>query len=157
MIGKLCSVGIFSMGMAMGQTPALPVMAASSASINHPAFDVVSIRQNLSNTGPQSVGPTPDGYHSIDLPLMLPVLTAFVPSGGGMFSPDRIQGLPDWLTKERYDFDARIAAGDRAAWQNPARQAAILPAMLQAALADRCKMAAHREMKQSSVYLLVLG
>jgi bla regulator protein blaR1 len=127
------------------------------------AFEIVSIRQNLSNPvpqpgGAQPFGPTADGYRMTGMPLALPIMTAFVPgTGRGMFMPDRIVGLPDWATKERYDIDAKVSGEDLAEWQKSMAQASMLPAMLQTMLADRCKLVTHREMKDQSVYLLTVG
>jgi bla regulator protein BlaR1 len=136
--------------------PATPGPAKSTA------FDVVSIRQNVSTdfprNGPPPFGPTATGYRMTNSPLLLPILAAYVPQGGAAaFTPDRISGLPDWAMQERWDIDARVSDEDIAAWQKPASQAAMLPAMMQAMLVERCKLAVHREMKESAVYLLVLG
>ncbi len=126
-------------------------------------FDVVSIRENkTAMTTPTMMalvyGPTADGYQAKNLPLMLPLLTAFVPTtGAAFFTPDQITGLPDWAMRERYDIDAKVSEADQTAWQNPAQRAVMLPAMLEAAFADRCKLVAHRETKDSSVQLLEIG
>ena len=120
------------------------------------AFEVVSIRQNLSDPprgGPPPFGPTPDGYRMTNMPLIFPILTAFVPKAGGAFTPDRISGLPDWVMQTRWDIDAKVADEDRTEWQKPATQAAMLQAMFD----ERCKLASHREMKESTVYLLTVG
>jgi uncharacterized protein (TIGR03435 family) len=157
-IGLLAVALIGSGGMAMAQAPSAPVAAPSKAM----AFDVVSIRQNVSTdfprNGPPPFGPTPTGYRMTNSPLLLPILAAYVPQGGGSaFTPDRITGLPDWAMQERWDIDAKVADEDIAEWQKPASQAKMLPAMMQAMLVERCKLAVHRDMKESSVYQLVVG
>ena len=170
MIGKVLAVGLVCAGMAMGQTATAPVAStaavdpAASGAAAAPAkaytFDVVSIRQN--NTPlrgqrgiPQS-GPTADGYRLTNDNLLLVLLAAYVPQAGGatFYGLAQIKGIPDW--SERYDIDARISDTDRAAWQNPAEQKVMLQAMLQAMLADRCKLAVHREIKEGPVYMLVV-
>jgi len=157
--------------MAMGQTATAPVAStaavdpAASGAAAAPAkaytFDVVSIRQN--NTPlrgqrgiPQS-GPTADGYRLTNDNLLLVLLAAYVPQAGGatFYGLAQIKGIPNW--SERYDIDARISDADRAAWQNPAEQKVMLQAMLQAMLADRCKLAVHREIKEVPVYSLVVA
>ncbi len=86
------------------------------------------------------------------------MLTAYVPqSGAAFFSEGQVVGLPDWFVREKYAIDAKVADADLAEWQKPASQAAMLPRMLQAMFADRCRMAVHREMKDVSVYLLEVG
>jgi uncharacterized protein (TIGR03435 family) len=142
--------------MAMGQAASAP--AATKAL----AFDVVSIKQNVSPTGPRmgppEFGPTPDGYRMTNMPLAIAIITAYAPTtGGGVITPDHVLGLPDWATRDRYDIDAKVAQEDLAEWQKPAAQEAMLGAMLQALLADRCKLQIHRESKESQVYLLVVG
>jgi uncharacterized protein (TIGR03435 family) len=124
------------------------------------AFDVVSIRENKSAPvqGPPVFGPTGDGYRAMNESLVLPLLTAFPPQDGGtFFSDDRIVGLPDWVMQERYDVVAKVGEGDLAEWQKPASQKTMLPAMLQAMFVERCKLVAHRETKEATVYFLEVG
>jgi bla regulator protein blaR1 len=72
---------------------------------------------------------------------------------------DRIIGAPDWLNSERYDFKAKEDnSGDSdprklSFDQNASEQAR----MLQQVLADRLKLALHRETRDLSVYALVLA
>ena len=61
--------------------------------------------------------------------------------------PHQISG-PAWLDSERYDIVATIPAGA------PREQ---IPTMLQTLLADRFKLAVHREQKVMPVYALVVG
>ncbi len=105
-------------------------------------------------------GPTADGYHMANLSLLIPVDDGLCPAGGrhGVLHPqDQIKGLPDWLMGERYDIDARIADEDRAEWQKPESQKAMLQAMLQAMFAERCKLTVHREVKEVGVSSLVVA
>ncbi len=55
---------------------------------------------------------------------------------------------PGWLESERYDITAKVPDG-----VNPDQ----VPAMLQVLLAERFKMAAHKETKEQSVYALIPG
>ena len=193
MVGKILAVWLVGVGMAMGQTATAPaaasapvsagaagaatttaaapaaattVMAAAPAKAY--AFEVVSIRQNITpmqmmmgpQSGPPQYGPTGDGYRMANQSLVLPLLTAYVPQVGGatFYSPqDQIKGLPDWLMRERYDIDARIADEDRAEWQKPESQKVMLQAMLQAMFGERCKLTVHREVKEVAVSSLVLA
>ena len=160
MIGKICTVLFLSCGMAIGQAVNAPAKASATAPTSTAtptpttayAFDVISIRQikvPLTRAMAAQDGPTPDGYRSHQ-PLVLLLLTAYVPQvGGAAFYnfQDQIKGLPDWLLSDGYDIDARIADEDRVEWQKPESQKVMLRAMLQALLADRCKLAVHREVK----------
>jgi uncharacterized protein (TIGR03435 family) len=146
--------------MAAGQTATAPVAAGTHAP-KPLAFDVVSIKQNVSTgqrTGPPQFGPTPDGYRMTNMPLAVVIVTAYPPTmGNGIIMPDHVLGLPDWATRERYDIDAKVAQEDLAQWQKPAEQTAMLEAMLQSLLVDRCNLLIHRDSKDSSVYLLVVA
>jgi uncharacterized protein (TIGR03435 family) len=169
MIGKILAVGLVCAGAALGQTATAPAVAnsvptstATPAPTKAYAFDVISIRQiktPLTRAMAAQDGPTPDGYRSHQ-PLALLLLTAYVPQvGSAAFYnfQDQIKGLPDWLMSDGYDIDARIADEDRAEWQKPDAQKVMLRAMLQALLADRCKLAVHREVKETKVTTLVVA
>ena len=121
-------------------------------------FEVVSIRQNVSQErrGPMNLTPGPDGFRVEQLTLMNLLLTAYPTKAGGLFV-NNIENLPDWAKSERYDIDARIADADRSAWQDPKNQPAMLQEMLQGMLTERFKLVVHREMKEKSVYDLVVA
>jgi len=127
------------------------------------AFAVASVRRNVSGTGscdPEHLYLTADGFRMTNCPLIAALFMAYVPADGSAlgFSIDgRVVGAPDWMKSERYDIDARIDQADVAAWQNPATQKETLHEMMQSLLAERCKMAVHREMQDKSVYALVVG
>jgi uncharacterized protein (TIGR03435 family) len=120
-------------------------------------FDVVSIRQNLAlgGSGSFNLTPSPDGFRVTHVPLLLVLMTAYTPQAGGMFL-NNIENAPDWLHRDTYDIDTRISDADRAAWNDPKNQPAMLQEMLQAMLADRFKFAAHRTMKTAPVYDLIV-
>jgi bla regulator protein BlaR1 len=186
MIGKIWAVVGLGCGVAMGQASApkaetnAPKVETSAPKVETPkadagvakaatdakplAFDIVSIRQNVSQPsvpmmGPPQFGPTADGYRATNMPFVLPILTAYVPSTGGaaFFTEDRVVGLPSWVTQERYDIDAKVSEEDMAEWQKPGSQLAMLQAMLRTMLEDRCKLVVHREVKEVAVYSLVVG
>jgi uncharacterized protein (TIGR03435 family) len=151
-----------SAAIAIGQASAAGAKQATEAKTaggGALAFDVVSIRQNLSRGVHDDFGPTVDGYRMINKPLFLLVMTAYVPQSGGaaLFTPNSLVGLPDWAMSDNYDVDAKVPEADLADWQKPALQPAMLRAMLQAMLADRFKLAVHRETKEVSVYTLMVG
>jgi len=152
-------VGLLSVATAMGQVAAVPGAAKAAKPM---AFDVVSIRQNLSppqqRNGPPQFGPTADGYRMVGGPLLLPLITAYIPRiGAAAFMPDQIKGLPDWVMRDAYDVEAKVSDEDMAEWQKPASQKTMLPAMMQSLLEDRFKLAVHREIKDAPVYLLTVG
>jgi uncharacterized protein (TIGR03435 family) len=156
MVGKILAIGFVGAGMAMGQAPTAPAATAPTRAY---AFDVVSIRQNVSEMDGDIFGKaTADGYRMVNSTLAVVINTAYVPqtAGSAFYSPGQVKGLPDWATTEHYDIDARISDANRTAWQNPAEQRTMLQSMLQTMLAGRCKLAVHREVKEASVYSLVV-
>ena len=173
MVGKILAVWLAGAGMAVGQTATAPatagvaVTATATNAVPSPVkaytFDVVSIRRNVSpmqmQQGMPQFGPTADGYRMTNMPMALPLITAYVPQVGGtaMYGLDQVKGLPDWFMSERYDIDARISDEDRAEWQKPESQKAMLQAMLQAMFAERCKLTVHREVKEVGVSSLVVA
>ena len=170
MIGKVLAFGLVCAGMSVGQMAAAPAVTAmgaapatdTAAPEKAYAFEVVSMRRNISGSpdrGAPQIEPMPDGYRVKNMSLHDIVLTAFAPHIGGsvFFTSDQIKGIPEWAESERYDIDARISDADRAEWQKPEAQKVMLRAMLHAMLADRCKLAEHREVKESVVYSLELA
>lgn len=161
MICRVWVVGLLGAGIAVGQVPG-GVSAAPTGSAAKPmAFDVVSIRQDTSQqmrNGPPIFGPTADGYRMAGGPLLLPIITAYVPTvGAAAYTPDQITGLPDWAMRDSFDINAKVADEDMPEWQKPDSQKVMLQAMMQALLAERCKMTVHREIKEVAVYSMVVG
>ena len=146
--------------VAIAQVSTTTSATTNSAGKKSWAFEVVSVRQNQSVATTRSApqyGPTADGYRMTNLPLMVVLMTAYVPqSGGGMFT-NNIVGMPDWVRNDRYDINAKISEADMAEWQKPASQKVMLQAMLQEMLTDRFKLVVHREMKETAIYALVVG
>jgi len=129
-------------------------------------FDVVSVREDKSEPTPQNPvqnGPTADGYRLKGLPLIAVIQRAYIPSEGGLtFRPNQITGLPAWAfnptgSSIRYDIAAKVSEADLPKWKDPTSQPAMLRDMLQEMLADRFKIAVHRETKEVSIYELALG
>ena len=88
MIRRMWMVGLLGTSIAMGQAPATPATAGAAVATRPLAFDVVSVRQNTSEPqrqmGMPVFGPTPNGYRMTNMPLILPILTAFVPGSRGV-------------------------------------------------------------------------
>ena len=66
-------------------------------------------------------------------------------------------GDPGWLTDELYDVVAKVEQADLADWQKPAMRQTMLRAMMQAMLAERCKVVVHYGSKEAPVYDLVIA
>ena len=133
---------VFGTAVAFSQTDPQPQSGASlSANAEKPlGFEVVSIRRSNATGGPVQFGPTPDGYHSLGLPMFAIFQDAYAPPNQrGVLPGDRIAGGPDWLKDERYDVVAKVDEAHLADWQQPQLRQTMLRAMLQTMLAERCK------------------
>jgi uncharacterized protein (TIGR03435 family) len=124
-------------------------------------FDVVSIREVRSAWSPQSpvqIESTPDGCRMKGVPLMAVIQIAYIPSQGVLhFGPNQISSLPEALGPVRYNIEANVSATDLPKWNDPALQPAMLRTLLQAMLADRFKLVAHRETKVVSIYEMTVS
>ena len=106
-----------------------------------PTFDVASIKPcptppDRSLPGPR-VRYTPDGITASGVRLDVLVMEAY------QFPPVLIQGLPGWTASDLFDLNAKAA--------RPAEKGEIRR-MLQTLLAERCRLVAHRETKEMSLY-----
>ncbi len=123
-------------------------------------FEVVSVRPDPSSAlGHDQIAVTPDGWHMLHAPLVAALLTAYVPttSDAMMYTVSTLVGIPDWMRTETYTIQAKVPQSDLPAWQNPTTQPALLRTMVQAMLADRCKLSLHRGSREVAVYSLVVG
>ena len=144
----------------MDGTALLGQAAVSGVAEKPLVFEVVSIRPDPSAIpGHGRIEVTPNGWHMAGEPLIAALLTAYVPttSDAMMYTVSTLAGVPDWMQTELYDVDAKVPEPELAAWQNPATQPAMLRTMMQAMLADRCKLRVHRGSKEVGVYSLVVG
>lgn len=125
---------------------------ADSSQKLSPHFDVVSITPSRPDE-PWFMSIRNDGYRYMGRPLGMSILRAYL-------SPDvtRLESLvnaPEWVWKENYDFVGTISSEDHKLWasvysggrggvvgRNDELDQVLQP-MLQAALADRCKLVVH--------------
>ncbi len=139
---------------------AQPILGADNKPLT---FAVASVRRNVTGTGscdPEHLYVTPDGFRMSNCTLDVVLFFAEVPSDGttlGFSTKGRTIGAPKWMSSETYDIDSRLADADLPAWQNPAKQTQMFHALLQALLAERCKLVVHREMREMPVYDLVIA
>jgi len=105
------------------------------------AFDVVSIKPNMSGEVGGSNRAQPGRYVAINIPLMRLIALAYRPI-------QEFQGGPDWIRIERFDIEAKVDG-------TPNQQQ--MQAMLRALLADRFHLVARIEQQQRPVYALTLA
>jgi uncharacterized protein (TIGR03435 family) len=134
----ICAGLVLAAGAALGQTPAAG-----------PAFEVASIK---------AAGPLdPSRIRSGQMHLGMRIDAARVDIGSMSLAdliqeayrlkPYQISG-PGWMTSERFDVLAKMPEG-------ASREQ--VPEMLQALLAERFKLAVHRETKEHAMYALLVG
>ena len=81
------------------------VVGPAMAQENLPAFEVVSVKRNLSNSDRQSMQLLPGGRAVVtNAPLRRVILTAF-----GLY-PQQLIGAPDWIESDRFDIVAQARA-----------------------------------------------
>ncbi len=122
---------------------------AATVGVKLPAFDVISIKPNKSDSGMIRVMYKPDGYSATNISLKMLILGAY-----GL-KEDQLSGLPSWAESARYDIDAKVAGPDVAELQklkNDQRRLLLLPL-----LADRFKLTAHDDTKILPIYELVIA
>jgi uncharacterized protein (TIGR03435 family) len=145
------SLGVFATSV-LGQTNAAPVGAARAdvtADVEVPAFDVVSVKPNKSDSGMVRIMAKPDGYSASNVSLKMLIQSAYG------IRQDLISGAPSWADSARFDIDAKVAGPDVDALQKLSPEQRRL--LLQPLLADRFKLKIHTETKQLPVYEIVLA
>jgi uncharacterized protein (TIGR03435 family) len=150
----------FALPIVFGAAHAAPSRAQSQTQTQNVAstaptyeYDVATIKPTKpSDNGVRSgINYPPDGFTVTGLTLQTLIQQAYG------IQNYQLLGAPAWLNSERYDVDAKMDSSVADALQKlspedrfPARQK-----MLQALLADRLKLAFHRETKELPIYLLV--
>jgi uncharacterized protein (TIGR03435 family) len=109
-----------------------------------PAFDVSDVKPNNSSDPRPGKGGFSAGGR-VDLPNA--TIKYFMMAAYGV-QPDMIVGGPKWIESDRFDIVAKAP---------PDTPDATLRAMLQTLLADRFKLAVHREDRVMPTYTLLVG
>ena len=134
----------------------LPVVVGIVHAQTAPRFEVASVKQNTSTDRPALGFRTlPGGSLSIHNEFLGSIIAAayhLPPFNNG----DRLTGIPQWVESERYDIDAKAPAGAIPAGMPEQDRGRKMGLMLQSLLADRFKLAIHRETRELPVYELVV-
>ena len=121
----------------------LMTMPLASQQPAQPAFEVASIKRNLSGETRIVQGLQPGGrFFSTNVPLRMLIMRAY------QLLEFRLAGGPDWVNTERYDI-VGLAPG--------ATTADDITPRLQNLLADRFKLTTHMEKRDMPVLWLVLA
>jgi uncharacterized protein (TIGR03435 family) len=119
-------------------TPAIVFGQALSAP---PAFEVASVKPSTPGSSGGGITPGPDGLTAHNVTLLFCIRIAYD------VQEDQVSG-PGWMSSEQYDMSAK--AGTSVGQDQ-------LRLMLQTLLADRFRLAFHREATLRSVYTLLVG
>jgi uncharacterized protein (TIGR03435 family) len=105
-------------------------------------FEVASIKPSKAAPGSGGVSARSGLLRSVNVTLKRSIMGAYE------IGPNQIFGGPDWLDTERFDITAKAdePVGDHA-----------LMAMLQTLMAERFKLAIHRETRPIQAYVLEIG
>jgi uncharacterized protein (TIGR03435 family) len=112
-----------------------------------PAFEVASVKPNLSGDFRRAIGPGPGGRFQA-LNNTLRELMTFAFGVDNALAGLQITGGPPWLDRDRFDVDA-VAPGGSAT-------PADARLMLRTLLVERFKLQTHRETREIATYDLVL-
>ena len=126
----------------------------------HPAFQVASIKHNPAEWSDPTQHPMGVGYHpggrltATNASLMLLIQFAYAPHDNPMLGHSlpllaaQVVGGPSWISVPGYDIEAKpeVETDAKTTWL-----------MLQTLLADRFKLALHRETRELPVYALTVA
>lgn len=140
---------------AMGLTVALifglmyATQSQGETQANLPAFEVASIKPDKSGTPMIMFRLTPDGLNATNSPLKMLIQQAY-----GV-EENQVIGLPNGLSSERYDVEAKVDGSDVAKLHDLDPHQRMR--MLQPVLAERFQLKVHRETRDLPVYELVVA
>lgn len=151
---------VVAMSIAFGLTNA--TSNSARAPVQNPAsvapvyeFDVATIKPALPTRDNGGVAGflTEDSFRSKNFPLRAIIRMAYGKWGG---EQGLVSGGPGWLDSEKYDITAKMdsSVADAVKRLRPDQRKLTQERMLQGLLADRLRLAVHRETKELRVYLL---
>jgi bla regulator protein blaR1 len=130
----------------------IPRLAAQTAAPVTPTFEVASVKPNNSGEPFVRLGLQPGGrFIAQNVPARELIRFAF------NVQAFQLDGGPGWLTSHRFDITAQAPSDLEGAAATGPGQLRPVQLMLQALLADRFRLKAHRETKDVPVYNLVLA
>lgn len=121
-----------------------PVGAEATA----PAFDIVSIKPNKSESGNISVNTNDDSYSATNVSLKMLLEDAYG------IKEDLVFGLPGWANSARFDVKAKIVEPDAELLKKLSREQRRL--MIQQLLMDRFQIKAHIETRVLPLYEMIV-
>jgi len=118
-----------------------------------PAFEVATIKRNVSLAESGTIGMEPGGrFRAVHADLRFMIATMYR-TGPRLFA-SQILGLPDWASTEHWDITAKV--GDDLAGQSAQELFRKMPPLVQSLLEDRFKLKLHRDTQPQPTYALVM-
>jgi uncharacterized protein (TIGR03435 family) len=154
---------LLSVSLTVAQTGAAPSVPAASSTTaargKFAAFDVVSIKPARPDESENwHFGFGPDGYSAAGVSLAWVIDQAYFAFNMG--GKDAVSGAPDWVGKDKWDIEAKVAPEDLAEYQRERGAtniaSPITQQMLQSMLADRCKLVVHRVPAEMPAFAIVI-
>ena len=142
----LLAVSAFATASVSGQTPAYQ---DADADVRLPAYDVVSVKMNQSDSSNMSIDSNRAHYVASNVSLKTLVSSAYG------IKEDLISGIPGWANSARFDLEAKIVEPDMEALKklNPKQEQSLMKPVL----ADRFQLKTHTATRILSVYEMVLA
>ena len=132
----------------------IALLLAAQQAAPKPAFDVATIKRNVSLAEGGSIGMEPGGrFRAVNADLRFMIATMYR-TGPRLFG-SQILGLPDWATTEHWDITAKVT--DDLAGQPAQELFRMMPPMVQSLLEDRFKLRLHRDTQPQPTYALVVA
>ena len=161
MIGRFFVTATLSASLAFAQTRTTPSASTSSSTTppkGKPAtFDVATIKPSHPGEG-WHFGFGQTGYSAAAVTLGTVIYQAYF--GFNMGGKDAVTGGPDWVNKDTWDIETKVASDDMEQYQRDNKLEIANPVtrqMLQTLLADRCKLVVHHVPAEMPGYALVLA
>ena len=152
--GLMAIVLAFAFGLAHGT----PAHAQSDAAATYPPgfeFDVATIHPSNDRPGGALVF-SGNSYQARNMTMRFVIRSAYDLWGG---REEMVLGGPKWLDTDGYYITAKLdaAVADKLKKLSPDQRKLTQDSMVRALLADRFKLAIHREAKEFSVYALTIA
>jgi bla regulator protein blaR1 len=129
--------------------------AAGAPDLESHGFEADSVKPHNSSGAVEMsrVSFTPYGFSATNVTLQTLIRDVY------RVQESQISGAPNWLNSDRYDIEARMekSVADELRKLDPMQSLPARQRMLQALLADRCKLTLHRETKDLPVYALAIA
>lgn len=125
--------------------------AAAQSPARKPAFEVASIKRNLSPPSGGGGGPRGDRFTMSNVPVIALINYAFRPLPNGQLFRQQMIGGPEWIRTDRYDIEAKMSGSV------PSVTREQIQAMVQSLLEDRFQLKWRRETRELPVYDLAIA